>query len=79
MVDGFRKALMDVLKKIESMYGEAKTKSREQMDEDLEKYIKNQLMSYASYTSSQGIVSSTKTLTQDKRSDLLRQLHALCL
>jgi len=75
VVEGFRNALIDVMKKIESMYGE----SREEMNEDVETYIKNQLMSYASYTSSQGIVSSTKTRTQDKRSDLLRQLHALCV
>jgi hypothetical protein len=79
VVEGFRNALTDVLKKVESMYGEAKTKSREEMNEYVETYIKGQLMSYASYTSSQGIVSSTKTLTQDKRSDLLRQLHALCV
>ena len=79
VVEGFRNALIDVMKKVESMYGEANTKSREEMDEDVEKYIKNQLMSYASYTSSQGIVSSTKTPTQDKRSDMLRQLHALCV
>jgi hypothetical protein len=80
VVEGFRNALMDVFEKVKSMYvPDAKTKSREEMDEDVEKYIKGQLMSYASYTSSQGIVSSTKTLTQDKRSDLLRQLHALCV
>jgi hypothetical protein len=80
VVEGFRNALTDVLEKVKSIYvREAKTKSREEMDEYVEKYIKGQLMSYASYTSSQGIVSSTKTLTQDKRSDLLRQLHALCV
>jgi hypothetical protein len=31
------------------------------------------------FLGSQVNVSSTKTLIQDKRSDLLRQLHALCV
>jgi hypothetical protein len=80
VVEGFHYALIDVLNIVQSKYrNESKTKTHEQMDKDVESYIKGELVSYASYTGSQGIVSTAKTLAEVKRSDLLRELYALCV
>ena len=80
VVQRFNYALIDVFKIVQSKYrNESKTKTHEQMDKDVESYIKGELMSYASYTGSQGIVSTAKTLAEVKRSDLLRELYALCV
>ena len=80
VVQGFYYALIDVLKIVQSKYrNESNTKTHEQMDKDVESYIKGELVSYASYSGSQGIVSTTKTLEEVKRSDLLRELYALCV
>ena len=78
VVEVFYYALIDVLKIVQSKYSnESKTKTHEQMDKDVERYIQGELRSYASYTGSQGVVSTTKTLAEVKISDLLRELYAL--
>jgi len=79
VVEGLYHALIDVLKIVQNKYrNESKTKTHEEMDKDVEKYINGELVSYTSYNRSQGIVSTAKTLEVVKMSDLLSELYAMC-
>ena len=79
MLIEFIQDVINTLNTIYELIGPAHTHYRWESQHEAEMYLKFELQKYDTNTPNQGIVSTAKTLAEVKRSDLLRELYALCV